>query len=160
LAVAQSESALVVVVVGAITRMMPSLVLTPAGTPLVHLGDISGTDLLYDVVFDVALALKHMHTKKVAHNDVSLANVVVVVGSKAVLVDLSLACPFNFEIPFFCGNPVYVHRDVHTDMAWEPRPFHDLAALGFLAAVLASGSIVPWHGLSSLVGRCTTALED
>jgi hypothetical protein len=148
LAVAKFESTCVVI--GAITRKMRSLVLKPAGKPLVHLGDIRGGKLLYDVVFGVALALKHMHNKNVAHNDVSLANVVVV-GGKAVLVDLSLACPFTFEIPIFRGNPVYVHRDVHKDAAWEPRPFHDLAALGFLAAVLASGSIVPWLGFSSPV---------
>jgi hypothetical protein len=144
------------VVVGTITTTMPSLIINPVGTPLVRLGDITKEkEVLYNVVFDIALALQHMHTRNVAHNDVSLANVVVVRQASgrcsAVLVDLSLACPFTFEIPFFCGNPVYVHRDVHNDKPWEPRPFHDMAALGFLAAVLTSGSIVPWLGFSSPV---------
>jgi hypothetical protein len=163
LAVALSRDA--TVSVGTITTTMPSLVITPVGKPLVHLGDISkNEELLYNVVFDVALALQHMHKRNVAHNDVSLANVVVVSHAsgraKAVLVDLSLACPFTFEIPFFCGNPVYVHRDVHNDKPWEPRPFHDMAALGLLAAVLTSGSIVPWLGFSSPVRDASPSYKD
>jgi hypothetical protein len=145
--------------IGSVNFEMEALTVRPAGTPLLRAGILANEEsILCDVVFDVALALQHMHKYGVAHNDISIANVIVVKspqsqqGSRkfhAVLVDLSLASPFTVAIPIFVGNPTYVHRDIHQDKEWYPRPFHDMTALGFLAAVLAAGSIVPWEGFSS-----------
>ena len=133
---------------------LDALSVKPAGRPLLRMGNLANKgNLLCDVVFGIARALQHMHKFGVAHNDVSIANVIVLKlptgGYQSKLVDLSLASPFIQEIPIFIGSPTYAHRDVHKDTKWHPRPFHDMAALGFLAAVLAAGSVVPWEGFSS-----------
>jgi hypothetical protein len=154
---AVAEEIKVSIKVGAITREMDALTMRPAGRPLQHFGDLTQDEaFLCDIVFDVALALQHMHKCKIAHNDVSLSNVIVVEcqegakkSRKAMLVDLSLASPFDFKIPFFVGNPEYAHSIIQRDVEWYPRSFHDMAALGFLVAVLASGSTVPWSGFST-----------
>jgi hypothetical protein len=142
--------------VGAITRVMDALTLSPVGRPLQHFGDLRKDEgFLCDVVFNVALALQHMHKHGIAHNDVSLSNIIVVEGQgsktsrEAMLVDLFLASPFDYKIPISVGNSRYSHRDIQRDTEWYPRPFHDMAALGFVVAVLASGSTVPWSGFST-----------
>ena len=99
------------------------------------------------------MALQYMHAKGFAHNDVSLSNVVVVVEQngrcQAVLVDLSIASPLYAELPGFVGSPLYAHKDAHRNQAWAPHPFHDMSALGFLAAILASQGRVQWRSYLS-----------
>jgi serine/threonine protein kinase len=117
------------------------------------------TAVLLSVAAGIGAALKFLHDRHYAHNDVSNNNVIIVTepptagGSRtttyrAVLIDFGIACPTTREQKYFLGTEEFVHREIHSltraGKSWYPQELYDTTSLGFTMAVLANRGKLTW----------------
>ena len=82
---------------------------------------------------------------RVAHNDFSYRNFVLVDDLRAVIIDLACARPINAKMQEFVGTPDFAHFVVlMSPGSWLARAAHDIAALAYTLCVAHNVGKIPW----------------
>jgi tRNA A-37 threonylcarbamoyl transferase component Bud32 len=156
------EDGTIMASIGGVQHEMRSIEFSPVGqSPLFFCSRPEYPAVLLSVAAGISSALKFLHNRHYAHNDVSDKNVIIVTeeagGSRttyqAVLIDFGIACPTAQAQTAFLGTREFVHREIHSltraGATWYPQKLYDTTSLGFTMAVLANGGKLTWAELST-----------
>jgi serine/threonine protein kinase len=103
------------------------------------------TKVLLTVTKGIQAALKYMHEQNIAHNDVSVKNIIMVNNGKqmrAVLIDYGIASSLGSKIVGFQGTTEVAHREIHSNSsAWCPVGQYDFTSLAYTLIIIKQGRI-------------------
>ncbi|ACZ32590.1 serine/threonine-protein kinase [Chlamydia pneumoniae LPCoLN] len=105
-----------------------------------------------DIIFDIAQALEHLHSRNILHKDIKPENILITPQGKIKLIDFGLA-DWDTEIqrahPSVIGTPYYMSPEQRQGESHSPAS--DIYALGLLAYELILGHLSLGRVFLSLV---------
>jgi hypothetical protein len=140
------------VTIGKVPAVLPAIVTTPLGKSIsLAIDESRKTKVLHTVTIGIQAALNYMHKRNIAHNDVSVKNIIMVgTGNemRAVLIDYGIASSLGSKMEGFQGTTEVAHREIHLNSsAWCPVAEYDFTSLAYTLIIIKQGQI-PWIGFS------------